>query len=43
MIDDVVVTNQSNQSGKGCLAQQKRHSLTPNIVAGNDNVQDLIV
>ena len=43
VIDDVVVTNQSNQSGKNCVAQQQRHRLTPNIVEGNDNVQDRIV
>ena len=43
MIDDAVVTNQSNQSGKGCVAQKQRHRLTPNIVVGNDNVQVRIV
>ena len=43
VIDDVVVTNQSNKSGKGCVSQQQRHRLTPNIVVGNDNVQDIIV
>ena len=40
MIDDVVVTNQSNQSVEGCVPQQQRKPLTPNIVALNDNVQD---
>ena len=43
MVDDAVVTNQSNQSVEGCVPQQQRHPLTPNIVAGNDNVQDRIV
>ena len=43
MIDDDVVTNQSNKSGKRCVSQQQRHRLTPNIVAGNDNVQDIII
>ncbi len=43
VVDDVVVTNQSNQSGKGCVTQQQRQPLTPNIVARNDNVQDRIV
>ena len=38
VIDGDVVTNQSNQSVKGCVAQQQRQPLTPNIVAGNDNV-----
>ena len=42
MINGVAVTNQSNQSGKGYFAQQQRHRLTPNIVAGNSNVQDII-
>ena len=43
VIDDVAVTNQSNQSVKGCVSKKKRQSLTPNIVSGNDNVQDIIV
>ena len=43
VIGDVAVTNQSNKSGKGCVFQQQRHRLTPNIVVGNDNVQDIIV
>ena len=43
VIDDVAVTNQSNKSGKGCVSQQQRHRLTPNIVVGNGNVQDIIV
>ena len=43
VIDDVVVTNQSNQSGKWCAAQHQGNCLTPNIVAGNENVQYRIV
>ena len=43
MIDDVAITNQSSQSVEGCVPQQQRHPSTPNIVAGNDNVQDRIV
>ena len=43
VIDDVVVTNQSNQNVEGCVPQEQWHPLTPNIVAGNDNVQDRIV
>ena len=31
VIDDVAVTNQSNKSGKGCVSQQQRHRLNPNI------------
>ena len=42
VIDAVVVTNQSNQSIEGCVPQEQREPLTPNIVAGNDNVQDRI-
>ena len=40
VIDGDLVTNQSNQSVKGCVSEQQRQPLTPNIVAGNDNVQD---
>ena len=42
VIDDVVVTNQSNQSIEGCVPQQQRQPSTPNIVVGNDNVQYII-
>ena len=38
VIDGDVVTNQSNQSVRGCVTQQQRQPLTPNIVAGNGNV-----
>ena len=43
VIHDVFVTNQSNQSVEGFVPQEQRNPLTPNIVAGNDNVQDRIV
>ena len=42
VIDDVVVKNYSNQSVEGCVPQQQRKPLNPNIVAWNDNVQDRI-
>ena len=39
VIDDVGVTNQSNQSVEGFVWKQQRHHLNPNIVVGNDNLQ----
>ena len=43
MIDDDAITNRSNQSVEGCVPQEQGQYLTPNIVAGNDVVQDRIV
>ena len=42
VIDDVAVKNQSNESVEGFVPQEQRKPWTPNIVAGNDNVQDII-
>ena len=43
MVDDAVVTNQSNRSVEGSVPQEQGQYSTPNIVAGNDVVQDRIV
>ena len=43
VIDDFVVTNKSNKRVEGCVPQEQRQSWTPNIVAGNENVQYRIV